>query len=362
MKGETRPSGSEGRGGIHDSFDLKSYDYCLPEDMIAQEPVEPRDSSKLLVLDRKSGILSHRIFRDVPAYLHEKDALIINDTRVIRARLSGRKPQGVTPVEVFLLKAVAGDSAGLWEVLVRPGKRVKPGQEIILEGGVVVRIMGNNPSGSRICAFPPNLDVGEYLARYGAVPLPPYIRNHSVDPERYQTVYACRNGSVAAPTAGLHFTPSLLSEIAEKGVGIGEITLNVGLDTFRPVRTEDIREHRMHSEDFFIPEKTASLVSETKRQGGRVIAVGTTVVRALESSMTKEGVLRPGPFATDAFFYPGYRFRAVDAMVTNFHLPRSTLLILVSAFAGLELTMKAYNEAVRQGYRFFSFGDAMLIT
>ncbi len=342
-------------------FDLKSYDYHLPEDLIAQTPVEPRDSSRLLVIDRSSGMISHSVFRDLPFYFQGTDALIINDTRVIKARLFGRKSQGTSRIEVFLLKPIAGKEEGKWEVLLRPGKRVKPGQEIILDGDITLRVMESTGSGSRICAFPRDFDVPAYTAIYGDTPLPPYITNPSLDPERYQTVYACNNGSVAAPTAGLHFTPSLLSEISRKGVKTGRITLNVGLGTFSPVRTEDIREHRMHAEDCFIPDETAGLFSDTRRRGGRLVAVGTTVVRALESRMDQEGELRPGQFSTDAFFYPGYSFKAVDAMITNFHLPRSTLLMLVSAFAGLELVMEAYREAIRHNYRFFSFGDAMLI-
>lgn len=344
-----------------DLFSLESYSYELPVNMIAQTPLEPRDSSKLLVLDRSTGMINHYAFRQIGSFLRPGDIMILNDTRVIKARLYGRKPVGGSRLEIFLLKPFGRNEDGLWEVLVRPGRRVKPGQRVILDDGPEVRILGHGNEGTRICSFPKGFEVDHFIERFGTIPLPPYIRDHSVDPERYQTVYARNNGSVAAPTAGLHFTPSLLSEISAMGIKTGRITLNVGLGTFKPVKTPDIRQHVMHSEDCFIPEETAALVRRTKASGGRIFAVGTTVVRALESRTKQDGSILPGFSSTSAFFYPGYKFRTVDAMITNFHLPRSSLIMLVSAFAGHELTMRAYRNAVMDNYRFYSFGDAMLI-
>lgn len=342
-----------------DLFNLERYSYELPERMIAQSPVEPRDSSKLLVLDRSTGMICHYVFRQIGSFMKPGDAMILNDTRVIKARLSGRKSGGTSRLEIFLLKHLPGD--GLWEVLVRPGRRVRPGQNVILDEGPEVRILGYGDEGTRICSFPEGFDVDTFVERFGTIPLPPYIKNDSVDPERYQTVYARNSGSVAAPTAGLHFTPSLLADIAAMGIETGSITLNVGLGTFRPVKTADIRHHIMHSEDCYIPEETAALVRRVKSSGRKIFAVGTTVVRALESRTKEDGEVLPGSFSTRAFFYPGYRFRTVDAMITNFHLPRSSLIMLVSAFAGIDLTMRAYSDAVCMNYRFYSFGDAMLI-
>jgi S-adenosylmethionine:tRNA ribosyltransferase-isomerase len=287
--------------------------------------------------------------------------IVINDTRVIKARLSGRKMDGASRIEVFLLRPAKGFAEGVWEVLVKPGRRIRPGQKILLDGGPEVIILGGGNDGIRYCFFPPRFDVGSYVEGFGAVPLPPYIKNSSADPERYQTVYARENGSVAAPTAGLHFTPSLLDAIETMGVKTSRITLNVGLGTFRPVKTQDIRQHGMHSEDCHIPEETSEAINSAKNLGGRIFAVGTTVVRALESRTNDDGFVKPGTFSTDAFFYPGFHFRTVDALITNFHLPRSSLIMLVSAFAGLNNTMKAYSEAVGEKYRFYSFGDAMLI-
>jgi len=355
------PLGREKEESCHDYFKLDSYDYDLPEERIAQTPLEPRDSSKLLVLERSTGNIRHLIFRQMPSLLDHRDAIILNDTRVIRARLIGMKADGLARLEIFLLKPLPGPEEGLWEVLVRPGRKAKPGQSILLDEDISVRILGHGSQGTRVCSFPAGLDVPSFIERCGNVPLPPYIKNTSVDPERYQTVYARKNGSVAAPTAGLHFTPSLLSEITAMGIEIGRITLNVGLGTFQPVKTTDIRRHRMHSEECFIPKETADLVRKVKSSGGKVIAVGTTVVRALESRTKENGDVAHGSFSTRAFFYPGYRFKTVNAMITNFHLPRSSLIMLVSAFAGLDLTMMAYRKAVNEKYRFYSFGDAMLI-
>lgn len=360
MGSDISPEESSGRRE-QDFFNLESYSYELPEGMIAQTPLEPRDSSKLLVLDRRTGTIRHSVFRQIVSFLKHGDALVLNDTRVIKARLSGRKSSGSSRLEIFLLKPLPGKEKGHWEVLVRPGRRARPGQAVMLDEGPEVRILEQGAEGTRICSFPEGFDVDSFIERFGAIPLPPYIRNDSVDPERYQTVYAKNRGSVAAPTAGLHFTSSLLSEISKMGIETGRITLNVGLGTFRPVKTPDIRQHTMHPEDCYIPEETSDLVRRVRSSGGKIFAVGTTVVRALESRTEKDGGVLPGFFSTDAFFYPGYKFRTVDAMITNFHLPRSSLMMLVSAFAGLDLTMKAYREAVRENYRFYSFGDAMLI-
>ncbi|MDO9507747.1 MAG: tRNA preQ1(34) S-adenosylmethionine ribosyltransferase-isomerase QueA [Thermovirgaceae bacterium] len=355
------PPAGKGEEPCSDHFNLDSYSYDLPEEMIAQVPLEPRDSSRLLVLERSTGTIRHVIFRQFVSFLNPGDAIILNDTRVIKARLTGRKVDGTSRLEIFLLKPLSKPEGELWEVLVRPGRKAPPGQTVLLAEGVAVRILGHGDEGTRICSFPEGLDVASFIERCGNVPLPPYIKNVAVDPERYQTVYARQNGSVAAPTAGLHFTPSLLSEIGAMGIETGRITLNVGLGTFSPVKTADIRQHMMHSEDCFIPEETGAIVRKVKSSGGRVIAVGTTVVRALESRTMENGEVAPGSFSTRAFFYPGYRFKTVDAMITNFHIPRSSLIMLVSAFAGLDLTMRAYRVAVNEKYRFYSFGDAMLI-
>lgn len=354
--------GSEGAlEGSGSMFDINSYDYYLPESRIAQEPVEPRDSSKLLVMDRFSGTIRHRVFNEIMSLLREKDLLVINDTRVVRARLRGVKAGEGASIEVFLLRPLGGKRCVLWEVLVRPGRRVRPGQLLVLDGGIEVVIGERTSQGSRSCFFPEGTDVWRLMEETGEIPFPPYVHNRSIDPERYQTVYGVNRGSVAAPTAGLHFTPGLLREIEAARIRTSRITLNVGLGTFRPVKEDDIRMHSMHPEECTIPEATAVAVRETKASGGRVVAVGTTVVRALESRAAEDGTVYPGSFSTEAFFYPGYHFRTIDAMITNFHLPRSTLLMLVCAFAGNELTMKAYREAIETGYRFFSFGDAMFI-
>lgn len=344
-----------------DLFRLENYSYELPEDMIAQKPAEPRDSSRLLVVERRTGKMTHTIFRNILSYLTNGDVMVINDTRVIKARLSGWKLDGISRIEVFLLRPAKEFNEGTWEVLVKPGRRARPGQKVLLDGGPEVEILGGCNDGTRYCSFPSGFDVASYIEAFGAVPLPPYIKNTSVEPERYQTVYARQDGSVAAPTAGLHFTPSLLEEIGSMGVKTARISLNVGLGTFRPVKTQDIRQHVMHSEDCHIPEETSELIDSAKNRGGRIFAVGTTVVRALESRTNDEGLVKPGHFSTDAFIYPGFRFRTVDALITNFHLPRSSLIMLVSAFAGLDITMNAYDEAVEEKYRFYSFGDAMLV-
>jgi len=314
-----------------------------------------------MVVDRTSRTIQHRVFREIGDLLLGTDLLVLNDTRVVKARLSAIKTGGGARIEIFLLKPLGGKGSALWETLVRPGRRVKPGQRLVLGGGVEVVIGESTGQGSRICRFPPGTDVWNLMEESGAMPFPPYVHNPFIDAERYQTVYGTRKGSVAAPTAGLHFTPSLLDGITSRGIRTAWITLDVGLGTFRPVKEQDIRLHKMHTEECFIPEETASAIKETRKAGGRVIAVGTTVVRALESRVMEGGDVRPGSFSTDVFYYPGYRFRTIDAMITNFHLPRSTLLMLVCAFAGNELTMRVYDEAIERRYRFFSFGDAMFI-
>lgn len=328
---------------------LEDYDYELPPERIAQQGVEPRDASRLMVLDRQ-GHLEHAHFYDLPRYLQPGDLLVLNESKVIPARLWARKPTGGR-IEILLLLE---REPGLWEALLRPARRVPLGGELILDEGLTARVESIEPDGSRRLRF--SGDLWPHLERLGSVPLPPYIHG-SVDPERYQTVYARVPGSVAAPTAGLHFTERLLNELREKGIRIAKLILHVGAGTFRPVKEEA---HRMHREIYFIPPETAEAVAETRRLGRRVIAVGTTVVRAMESAWEGEG-LRPGPGETELFIRPPYTFRALDALITNFHLPRSTLLMLVAAFAGRERILEAYRLAVREGYRFYSFGDAMLL-
>lgn len=336
---------------------VADFDYYLPEQLIAQTPVEPRDAARLLVLHRENGAMEHRIFRDIGEYLHSGDCLVVNDTRVIPARLLGRKQTG-GEVEVFLLRPV---DATRWEALVRPGKRVRVGTEVLFgEGQLRGRAVEATPDGGRIIEFDWQGDFNEVLAQVGQVPLPPYITAPLEDKERYQTVYNAVRGSVAAPTAGLHFTPELLQSLTKSGVKLARLTLHVGLGTFRPVKVEEVEEHTMHSEYYEVSEEAASIIAETKRAGGRVIAVGTTSCRTLET-VGQEGEMRSGRGWTDIFIYPGYRFKIVDALITNFHLPRSTLMMLVSALAGREAIMGAYQEAVDHQYRFFSFGDAMFI-
>ena len=334
------------------------FDYPLPEELIAQHPAEPRDSARLMVVHRDTGEIEHRIFRDVVEYLRPGDLLVANDSRVIPARIFGRKSTG-GKVEVFLLRKL---SPQRWECLVR-GHRMRPGVEVVLgEGRVKAVVEEITEGGSRIMRFDRELE--PILPELGHVPLPPYIHADLEDPERYQTVYARQDGSVAAPTAGLHFTEDLMRQLREKGVELAFVTLHVGLGTFQPVKEETIEEHRMHSEWGTLPEDVARRINETKKSGGRIVAVGTTSVRTLE---TGARFAKPGEYVaawsgeTDLFIYPGYEYRVVDVMITNFHLPRSTLLMLVAAFTGKELLDKAYAEAVKRRYRFFSFGDAMLI-
>lgn len=341
-------------------FDVTTYNYALPERLIAQNPAEPRDASRLLVVKREDKSVNHRIFRDLPDLLRPGDLLILNDTKVIQARLRGVKVPGGARVEILLLKPLSDDWRN-WECLVRPGRKLQPGHEVQLADGEVLRIGDRLSEGLRKVTFTGDREVRSILNDLGEMPLPPYIKATDAAPERYQTVYAKNEGSSAAPTAGLHFTDSLFNRLEQKGVERAWVTLHVGLGTFRPVKVQDIREHPMHEEVCFVPEETVEAIRRTRGRGGRVIAVGTTVVRTLESMAGGERLPRTGYENTRLFIYPGYTFRVIDAMVTNFHLPQSTLLMLVSAFAGYGLTMAAYREAVKEEYRFFSFGDAMLI-
>ena len=333
--------------------------YDLPEELIAQDPLENRSDSRLMVLDKKTGAVSHHIFRDIVEYLQPGDCLVINDTKVIPARLIGSKEDTGAKIEVLLLKRKTGD---VWETLVKPGRKAKPGTRIQFGDGLLVgEVMDIVDEGNRLIKFEFDGIFEEILDRLGQMPLPPYITHQLKDKNRYQTVYAKHEGSAAAPTAGLHFTEELLKEIQESGVKIARVTLHVGLGTFRPVKVENVLDHHMHSEFYIVEEDEAKKINDAKAAGGRVICVGTTSCRTLESAADEDGILRAGSGWTDIFIYPGYRFKIMDALITNFHLPESTLLMLVSAFADKEKIMKAYEEAVRQRYRFFSFGDAMFI-
>lgn len=338
---------------------IEEFDYELPPELIAQQPVEPRDASRLLVLHREGGSLEHRHFYDLPRYLEPGDALVVNETKVIPARLWARRAGTGAKVEVLLLNRQAGDT---WETLVRPGRRVPAGTELLFgQGELRARVKGITTAGGRVMEFFYDAPWEQLLERLGEMPLPPYIKEKPADPGRYQTVYAREEGSAAAPTAGLHFTPRLLQEIRDHGVTVVSILLHVGLGTFRPVKVENIQEHEMHAEYYAVTPEVATAINAARAAGRRVVAVGTTVVRTLETVAGEDGVIHPGSGWTDIFIYPGYRFKAIDCLVTNFHLPRSTLLMLVSAFAGREQILAAYRVAVREGYRFFSFGDAMLI-
>ena len=332
--------------------------YELPEELIAQTPLEKRDASRLLVLDRNTGAIEHKHFYDLPAFLQEGDCLVLNDSRVLPARLLGTRSTGGA-VEVVLLRDL-GD--GRWECLTRPGKKTRPGAELSFGDGVLTAtVVDAIEDGNKILQFHYDGIFLEHLERLGKMPLPPYIKEELQDSERYQTVYSRQLGSAAAPTAGLHFTPELLEEIRQKGVKVCYVTLHVGLGTFRPVKAEDIQDHVMHSEYCEIPEETAKIINETRQHGGRVVAVGTTTCRTLESFAAEDGTVKKSGGWTDIFIYPGYRFKCVDALVTNFHLPESTLVMLVSALAGRETILHAYEVAVAERYRFFSFGDAMFI-
>ena len=339
---------------------MKKSDFYfdLPEELIAQTPLERRDSSRLLLLDKNTGEIEHRHFFDLPEYLHEGDCLVMNDSRVLPARLLGSRGSGGS-VELVLLRDLG---EGKWECLSRPGRKTKPGTELSFgEGELSATVLEVAEGGNRIVQFHYDGIFLEVLERLGKMPLPPYIKAELKDAERYQTVYSRELGSAAAPTAGLHFTKELLDTIAAKGVKLCYVTLHVGLGTFRPVKEDAIEDHEMHSEFCIIPEETARIVCETKKNGGRVIAVGTTSCRTLESFANEDGTLVATSGWTDIFIYPGYRFKCIDALITNFHLPESTLIMLVSALAGREHVLNAYKTAVEEKYRFFSFGDAMFI-
>lgn len=334
------------------------FDFYLPEELIAQTPLEKRDTSRLLHLDKQTGEIEHKHFYDIKQYLHEGDCLVLNDSRVLPARLIGARPTGGT-VELVLLKDL-GDNR--WECLSRPGRKTKPGQVLVFGNGELTAVVEEvTLGGNRIVKFSYEGIFLEILERLGKMPLPPYIKEELQDSERYQTVYSKELGSAAAPTAGLHFTKELLAEIADMGVKICYVTLHVGLGTFRPVKADKIEDHEMHSEFCIVPEETAETVNVVKRAGGRVIAVGTTSCRTLESFTTEDGTLQATSGWTNIFIYPGYKFKCIDALITNFHLPESTLIMLVSALAGRENILNAYNTAVKERYRFFSFGDAMMI-
>ena len=332
--------------------------YDLPEELIAQTPLERRDGSRLLHLDKESGEMEHRHFYDLPEYLRPGDCLVVNDTRVLPARLLGCRKTG-GGVELVLLRDLGG---GRWECLSRPGRKTKPGTELFFgDGELTATVEAVAEGGNRIVQFHYEGIFLEVLERLGKMPLPPYIKEELQDAERYQTVYSRELGSAAAPTAGLHFTPELLKRIEDMGVKICSVTLHVGLGTFRPVKEDEIEDHEMHSEFCIVTPETAETVNAVKKAGGRVIAVGTTSCRTLESFAGEDGMLTPGSRWTNIFIYPGYRFKCIDGLVTNFHLPESTLVMLVSALAGREHILKAYETAVQMRYRFFSFGDAMLI-
>ena len=334
--------------------------YDLPQELIAQDPLEDRSASRLMVLDKKTGKIQHHIFKEIVNYLNPGDCMVINDTKVIPARLYGAKVGTDAKIEVLLLKRKENN---IWETLVKPGKKAKIGTKISFgEGLLIGEVVDIVEEGNRLIQFTYEGIFEEILDKLGQMPLPPYITHQLKDKNRYQTVYAKHDGSAAAPTAGLHFTPELLEEIRAKGVNIAHVTLHVGLGTFRPVKVEDVTQHHMHSEFYVVEEDQAALINETKKKGGKIISVGTTSLRTLESASTEDGILKAGSGWTDIFIYPGYRFKIVDRLITNFHLPESTRIMLVSALAGKEHIMAAYEEAVKDKYRFFSFGDAMFIT
>lgn len=340
---------------------LKKSDfyYDLPEELIAQDPLSDRSSSRLLSLDKITGETGHHSFKEIPQFLRPGDCLVLNNTKVIPARLMGHKEETGAAIEVLLLKRKDKDK---WETLVKPGKKAKPGANIIFGDGLLKgRVLDVLEEGNRLIEFTYEGIFEEVLDRLGEMPLPPYITHKLADKNRYQTVYARYEGSAAAPTAGLHFTPGLLSEIEEMGVRLAYVTLHVGLGTFRPVKEENVLDHHMHSESYEITKEAAEVINETKKDGGRVICVGTTSCRTIESSADENGIVHPGSGNTEIFIYPGYRFKVLDGLITNFHLPESTLIMLVSALAGRERVLDAYKEAVDCRYRFFSFGDAMII-
>lgn len=340
-------------------MNLHDFYFDLPEELIAQDPLEDRSGSRMLILDKKTGERQHKIFKDVIDYLNPGDCLVLNNTRVLPARLIGAKEGTGAKIEVLLLKRKQDN---VWETLVKPGKKARPGARIVFGDKLLVgEVIDVVEEGNRLIRFEYEGIFEEVLDQLGEMPLPPYITHQLKDKERYQTVYAKHNGSAAAPTAGLHFTKELLKKIQEKGIKIANVTLHVGLGTFRPVKVENILDHHMHSEFYSIEEEDAKCINDTKQAGGRIISVGTTSTRTLESVADENGMVRAGSGWTEIFIYPGYQFKVIDGLITNFHLPESTLLMLVSALAGREHILEAYQEAVKERYRFFSFGDAMLI-
>ena len=341
--------------------ELKKSDFYfdLPQELIAQDPLEDRSASRLLVLDRKTGAVEHHTFREITNYVRSGDCLVLNNTKVIPARLMGVKEDTGAAIEVLLLKRRDSD---VWETLVKPGKKARPGAKIVFGDGCLrAEVLDVEEEGNRLIRFDYEGIFEEVLDRLGEMPLPPYITHKLQDKNRYQTVYAKYEGSAAAPTAGLHFTEELLAQIEEMGVNIAYVTLHVGLGTFRPVKADNLSEHHMHSEHYEVTPETAELINRTKESGGRVICVGTTSCRTVESAADENGRVQPGCGDTEIFIYPGYRFKVLDCLITNFHLPESTLVMLVSALAGRENVLAAYREAVEERYRFFSFGDAMLV-
>lgn len=340
-------------------MNVKDYDYDLPEELIAQDPLEDRSSSRLMVLDHQTGDVEHRHFTDILEYLHPGDCLVINNTKVIPARLFGVKEDTQAKIEVLLLKRKEND---IWETLVKPGKKAKPGTKLVFGDGLLTaEVVDVVEEGNRLIQFHYDGIFEEILDQLGQMPLPPYITHQLKDKNRYQTVYAKYDGSAAAPTAGLHFTKELLQKVKDMGVDIAEVTLHVGLGTFRPVKVENVLDHHMHSEFYMVSQEAADKINRAKESGHRVIAVGTTSTRTLEAAADENGRLHETSGWTEIFIYPGYQFKVIDALITNFHLPQSTLVMLVSALAGREHVLHAYEIAVKERYRFFSFGDAMLI-
>ena len=339
-------------------MNVSDFNYDLPEELIAQVPIKKRDESRLMVLNREKQTIEHRTFKDIIEYLEPGDCLVRNNTKVIPARIYGKKETGAN-VEFLLLNNIEGD---IWETIVRPGNKLHVGTKVIFGDGILkAEILEIMPGGTRKVKFEYTGIFNEILDKIGLMPLPPYIHEELKERDRYQTVYAKYNGSAAAPTAGLHFTEELLQKIEEKGIKIANVTLHVGIGTFRPVKEEKVEDHEMHSEHFYIKQEDVDKINETKRQGKRVIAVGTTSCRVLETIADENGMVKETEGDTQIFIYPGYKFKCLDGLITNFHLPQSTLLMLVSALAGRDFILKAYNEAVKEKYRFFSFGDAMFI-
>ena len=339
-------------------MELKEFYYDLPEELIAQTPIEKRDESRLMVLNRDKQTIDHKTFKDIIDYLEPGDCLVRNNTKVIPARLYGKKATGAK-IEFLLLNRIEGD---IWECIVRPGHKLKPGTEVEFGDGILkAKVLDVMEGGTRKVEFKYEGIFNEILDKIGLMPLPPYIHESLKDNDRYQTVYAKYEGSAAAPTAGLHFTPELFEKIKAKGIDVANVTLHVGIGTFRPVKVENVEEHHMHSEHFYIKQEDADKINNAKKNGKRVIAVGTTSCRVLETIADENGMVKPTEGDTQIFIYPGYKYKCLDGLVTNFHLPESTLIMLVSALAGRDYIMRAYNEAVKERYRFFSFGDAMLI-